>query len=219
MDQIIQQGTLTAFFGWESIFHATCKDTYDRRPPQPFRLWIQHGATIVGPPGVENAQYQMYGADQLMAIPHDEWQPVVHDLVKLWKDQLRRLTLAVAVSTWRPVPPPVVLSESLWMWINDLEVSPIGAIHKSLETFDEAEAVMCYKMVIETPFFNPDFYDDTFSSAIEVCDQVFEVNCDMRGVFLGEHTIQLTLSIEVDNRHPLQFLGDPGASGGPLFSL
>jgi hypothetical protein len=223
MDQLIEQGALTAFLGRGSSFHTACKDTYDRRPPQPFRLWIRQGDVRIGPEGFENALCEVYGTIRLMQIPHDEWQPVVHTFVGLWKESLRKFAMTMMTGSehwiWHRVTPRVVLSESLSMWLNDMEVSPIGTIQYNPDWIERGEPLtMHYKLAITTPLVSGQLYNDTFLSAIEVSDQVFDIDCNMNVAFLPARVVEGTFQINLDCKHAFQILGAPGLSGGSLFA-
>ena len=95
MDQLIEQGSLTAFLGQGSSFHITCKDTYDRRPPRPFRMWIQHGPLLIGPSTLENTRARIYNTDQILDLPEEDSLHALRPFAQAWKNALQQLTLAM----------------------------------------------------------------------------------------------------------------------------
>jgi len=181
-------------------------------------LWIQHGPLVIGPSGI-NTQACIYETDQILNLPDEDSLPTLRPFVQLWKNALQQLTLALVRPMFYGIRThgtmPAVLHEDLTLIIKTFGVDLHGYIRKLPVNYTDTLHIS-YGMVIESPFFDPDtFNDPAFASAVEVCGEVFNVDGRATAAFLWGHKIKLWLNLEASHR--IQLFGEPGDAGGSLF--
>ena len=220
MDQLIEQGSLTAFLGRGSSFHIACKDAYDRRPPQPFRMWIQHGPLLIGPSDLENTRARIYNTDQILDLPEEDSLHALRPFAQAWKNALQQLTYALVRPMFYDIRThgmlPAILHEDIILLIKDLQLELPGTIRKAPNNNTD-RLFIHYEMWIGSTTFDPDtFNDPAFASAVEVAGSVFNVDGRATAAFMGDHIIQLWLYL--DASHQIRLFGEPGDDAGPLFA-
>ena len=208
MERIIEQGTLPAFFRWDSAFHRLCKATYERRPPRPFQLRIMQS----DPDDLRLPRYgKRYSADELLALPHTEWQQPIHDFAKALEKTLfkrRRYRLSRIHLDRRDV----VFGSMESMTLNGLHVTRTGTISKipPPDLTGKHALAFTYTMFFMEPTGRRDYaWDDRFTVGTENV----KFDCEVR---------QLDDERDLDfyfcsRDHYFTFDGRPGAAVGPLY--